>query len=437
MKRRKFLTSSFAGAALYASARSYGRILGANERVHLAIMGVNGRGQAHMGALRQLPEASLDYLIDVDSIVLSARAAEYARKGRPAPKTTGDYRRVLDNRHIDAITVAVPDQWHARAAIDGLNAGKHVYVEKPVCAYPREGELMIESAAKNPRLILQYGAQRRSSRVLREFVQLARGGVLGNIYQADTWYSNIRTSIGTGVDEPPPATLDWELWQGPAPRRMYRSNVVPYNWHWFWRWGTGELPNNAMHELDVARWVLGVDFPQRVFVSGQRRFFRGDDWEMYDTLAMQLEFPAGQIIRWNGHSCNQILEHGRDRGVLIIGDKGSALVDGDFYEIFDLNGKTVTKVDGGSRTAASDRIGGSNLDVMHFDNFLSLVRGVITEPLAPIREGHISTLLCHLGNISYRTGLDLQCDPATGRPVDPAAMKLWSREYAPGWEVTA
>ena len=355
LTRRGFLASSAAGAAMAATARSYARILGANDRVHIAVMGVNGRGQAHMNAIAMLPGVALDCLIDVDHLVLEKRAAEFAAKGQPAPKTAGDYRRVLDQHRIDAITVAAPDHWHARAAIDGLKAGKHVYVEKPVCAYPREGELMIEAAAKRPNLVLQYGAQRRSSTILRDFVQLARGGVLGEIYQADTWYSNIRTSIGVGVDGPPPANLDWDLWQGPAPRRSYRSNVVHYNWHWFWRWGTGELPNNAMHELDVARWVMGVDFPERVVASGQRRFFRGDDWEMYDTLQLELAFPGGKIIRWSGHSCNQILEHGRDRGVLIMGEKGSAMVDGDFYEIFDLNGKSVTKVDGGnsSHTATS------------------------------------------------------------------------------------
>ena len=440
VNRREFLSgataSATAGVVLATSARSYARIMGANDRVHLAVMGVNGRGQAHMDALSKLPDASIDFLIDVDSLVLEKRAAEYAAKSKPRPKTAGDYRRVLDNRAIDAMTVAVPDHWHARAAIDGLKAGKHVYVEKPVCAYPREGELMIDAAARNPKLVLQYGAQRRSSDVLREFVELARHGALGEIYQADTWYSNIRTSIGVGVDGSAPRNLDWELWQGPAPRRSYRSNVVHYNWHWFWRWGTGELPNNAMHELDVARWVMGVDFPERVSASGQRRYFRSDDWEMYDTLALELAFRGGKIIRWSGHSCNQILEHGRDRGVLIIGDKGSALVDGDFYEIFDLAGKSVSKVDGGTRTATTDHVGGSNLDVVHFSNFLALVRGTRTEPVAPIREGHVSTALCHLGNIAYRTGLELHCDPVTGIPAEPAARQLWSREYAPGWELT-
>ena len=357
-------------------------------------------------------------------MVLAKRAAEFASKGRPMPKMAADYRRVLDDRRIDAITIAVPDHWHARAALDALQTGKHVYVEKPVCAYPHEGELMIAAGDRNPKLVLQYGAQRRSSQVLREFVGLTRGGILGVIYQADTCYCNERGSIGTGVDGPAAATLDWDLWQGPAPRLSYRSNVVHYNWRWFWHWGTGELPNNALHELDVARWVLGVDFPESVQVSGQRPFFRGDDWEMYDTLSMEIGFTGGKLIRWSGHSCNQILEHGRDRGVLILGDKGSALVDGDFCELFDLAGKSISRINDGS-----------DLDVRHFNSLVSLIRGTLTEPVAPIREGHISTLLCHLGNIAYRSGSGLHCDPSTGQPHEAAAMEFWSREYAAGWEL--
>ena len=439
--RRHFLKNATAAAlgssvAAASSAWSYRQILGANDRVRFAVAGVNNRGAAHMTAIASLAGTSLDYLIDVDSEVLRRRIDEYAAAGHRSPKGAGDYRRVLDDKSVDAITIAVPDHWHARLAVDALRAGKHVYVEKPVSAYAQEGEVLMAVAAALPRQVVQYGAQRRSSQVLTEFVELARSGVLGNIYQADTWYADARKSIGNGADTNVPAHLDWDLWQGPAPRTHYRSNVVHYNWHWFWRWGTGELPNNGMHELDVARWVMGVTFPERVAVSGQRRFYRGDDWEMYDTLLAEFTFPAGQIIRWTGHSCNMVPQYGRSRGVMVMGEKGCALLDSDSYEIFDLEGKSVRGAGGGA-AIATDHRGGGNLDNAHFTNFVALIRGRSSVPVAPIREGHISTSYCQLGNIAYRSGLTLHCDPVTGRPSEAAAMQLWSREYAPGWDFTA
>ena len=358
--------------------------------------------------------------------------------GHGAPKGVGDYRRVLDDKSIDALTVAAPDHWHSRMAVDALKAGKHVYVEKPVSTYPREGEVLVELAARHPRLVVQYGAQRRSSEVLQEFVGLVRSGELGDIYQADTWYADARKSIGNGVDAAVPANLDWDLWQGPAPRTHYRSNVVHYNWHWFWQWGTGELSNNGMHELDVARWVMGVQYPECVAVSGQRRFFRGDDWQMYDTLLAEFAFSGGKLIRWSGHSCNLVAQYGRGRGVMVFGDRGSALLDADSYEIYDREGRSVRRVGGvGATGVAPDHRGGSNLDAAHLGNFVALIQGKLSVPVAPIREGHISTAYCALGNIAYRSGLTLHCSPATGRPYEPAGMKLWSREYAPGWDFTA
>jgi len=258
---------------------------------------------------------------------------------------------------------------------------------------------------------------------------------LGEIYAADTWYANNRKSIGVGIDGAPPPNLDWDLWQGPRPRRTYRSNVVHYNWHWFWHWGTGELCNNAVHEVDIARWLMGVEFPERVSARGERRFYRGDDWEMYDTMRLELTFAGGRVIRWDGHSCNAVARYDRGRGTLIYGTKGTALVDRNGYEVFDLAGKSVRKAVARATSSTTDTVGEGALDILHIDNFAAVIRGNSSALASPIRESHISTLLCHLGNIAYRTGTDLTCDAATGRPASTAALAYWTPEYESGWEI--
>jgi len=212
---------------------------------------------------------------------------------------------------------------------------------------------------------------------------------------------------------------------------------VPYNWHWFWKYGTGELCNNAMHELDVARWMMRVAFPDKVSVRGSRQFFRGDDWEMYDTLGMDLFYPDGRVIRWDGNSCNGMPRYGRGRGVLLLGTKGSAVVDRNGYELFDLAGKSIRAVSAPSTSETTGTIGEGILDVYHARNLVDVIRGNAPVLASPINEGHISTTLCHLGNIAYRTDATLSLDPKTGKPTSAEAMKLWSVAYEPGWEVKA
>ena len=418
------------------SARSYAQIKGANDRLRVAVVGVNGRGQAHMSAFTKLPNVAVTHLVDVDSQVLAKRAGEFTAKGNPAPETVHDYRRMLESKAIDVVTVATPDHWHAKLAIDAMDAGKHVYLEKPIGMVPAEGEALIAVQQRTKRK-LQVGNQQRSSQETRQLADLIRAGELGDIYEAQTWYANNRVSIGRGREVPPPAHLDWDLWQGPRPRGPYRSNLVPYNWHWFWKYGTGETCNNAMHELDVARWLMGLTYPKTVSARGSRRFYRGDDWEMYDTLALDLVYGDGRTIRWDGSSCNGMERYGRGRGVLFLGTKGSAIVDRNGFELFDLAGKQTRKVLAAASSETTGTVGEGALDVYHAGNLVDVIRGRANALASPIREGHISTTLCHLGNIAYRTGAVLTLDEATGRPSSPEAMKLWSVDYEPGWEVKA
>ena len=436
MDRRTVIKGAGATLAVAMSARSYARIKGANDRLRVAVIGVNGRGQAHMSAFSKLPNVDITHFCDVDSAVLAKRAGEFAAKGHAAPRTEGDYRRLLDSKAVDIVTVATPDHSHAKLAIDAMNAGHHVYCEKPIGIAPAEGEAMIAVQKRTGRT-LQVGNQQRSSPETRQLLALIQAGELGDVYEAQTWYANNRGSIGKGHMATPPANLDWDLWQGPRPRAAYRSNLVPYNWHWFWQYGTGELCNNAMHELDVARWLMGLTYPTRVEAQAAKQFHAGDDWEMYDSLALTLQYDQDRTIRWNGQSCNAMLTYGRGRGVLLLGTRGSAVVDRNGFELYDLAGKSIRQVMAAATSETTGTVGEGALDVYHAGNLVDVIRGRASALNSPIAEGHISTTLCHLGNMAYRTDSVLDIDRATGKPTGAEAMKLWSVAYEPGWEVKA
>lgn len=434
MDRRTMMKGAGTALAMSMSAKSYAAIRGANDRLRVAVIGVNGRGQAHLSAFAKLPNVAITHLVDVDSQILTKRAGEFAAKGNPAPKTERDYRRLLDKKNVDIITIATPDHSHAKLAVDGMKAGRHVFVEKPVGLAPAEGEAMIAAQQSTGRQ-LQVGNQQRSSPETLQLLALIRAGELGEIYEAQTWYGNVRGSIGRGEIVAPPPHLDWDLWQGPRPRGQYRSNLVHYNWHWFWKYGTGEICNNAMHEVDIARWLMGLTWPTSVSARGERRFHKGDDWEMYDTMALDLNFADGRTIRWDGHSCNAVQRYGRGRGVLLLGTKGSAMVDRNGFELFDLAGKSIRTVKAPAASETTGTTGEGALDLHHAKNFVDVIRGGAANLASPITEGHISTTLCHLGNIAWRTGGTLAVDSATGRPISAEAMKLWSVDYEPGWEL--
>lgn len=436
LTRRTAIGAAGVTLGLAISARSYARIKGANDRLRVAVVGVNARGQAHMAAFGKAANVEVTHFVDVDSTVLAARAAEYAKGGHRAPATERDYRRLLDRRVVDIVTIATPDHSHAKIAIDAMDAGHHVYCEKPIGIAPAEGEAMIAGQRRTGR-VLQVGNQQRSSPETKALLALIRAGELGEVYEAQTWYANNRISIGLGREIPPPPNLDWDLWQGPRPRGPYRSNLVHYNWHWFWKYGTGEICNNAMHEVDIARWLMGVTYPTSVSARGARNFHRGDDWEMYDTMQLDLNYANGKTIRWNGQSCNALTTHGRGRGVVLLGTKGSAVVDRNGYELYDLAGKRTAEVKAAATSETTGTIGEGVLDVYHAGNMVDVIRGRASALASPIAEGHVSTTLCHLGNMAYRTGETLTVDPASGRPASAAAMKLWSVDYQPGWELRA
>jgi predicted dehydrogenase len=417
INRRHFLgvaASSTLGYGLSSSSAA-----SAENKLIVGVMGTGGRGTGLAQEFAKQPGVEVAYVCDVDEKRVNHAAEAVNKVAGKAPKAVPDFRRILDDKDVNILVVATCNHWHAPAAIAACAAGKHVYVEKPCSHNPHEGELLVEAAQKNDRRV-QMGNQRRSWPKVMEAIQEVRNGAIGRAYFAQAWYQNTRSSIGKGKETTPPAGLDYNLWQGPAPRRAFHDNYLHYNWHWFWHWGNGELGNNGIHMIDVCRWGLGADFPIHVTSSGGRYRFQ-DDQETPDTHIVTFDFADRKSITWEGFSCTQMGD-GKVADVIFYGDNGTLAINGGNYTIYDPKGKEVRKASGSSSEA------------LHFANFLDAVRngGHLN---SPIDEGHKSTLLCHLGNIAQRTGRALRCDPKNGRILeDSQAMAMWKRAYEPGWE---
>ena len=426
------MATGAAGLAITSSARSYSQIMGANERLNFAVIGLNSRAYAHLSSLHANKDAArIGYVCDVEKNIMAKFAAKTEQQMGDAPKCEQDFRKVLEKTDVDAITIATPDHWHAPMAILGLQAGKHVYVEKPCSHNPAEGVMLVKAQQKYNKLV-QMGTQQRSSPHTIEIVKKIHDGLIGRAYYAKCWYTNGRKSIGEGKSAPVPATLDWDLWQGPAPRQAYRDNVQPYNWHWFRIWGTGETLNNGTHEIDVARWALDVDFPKRISASGGRYAYQ-DDWQFYDTLNVGFEFDD-KAMAWECSCCNHMHHFNRDRGTIVEGTNGTVLVDRDGYEVYDLKGKKIDEFKVGQATSSDDLVGRDSMTDAHFANFIAGIRK--GEKLnAPVSVGNVAVTMLQMANVAWMVRRDLNTNPANCMAVnDTEAMRLWSRDYEKGWE---
>ncbi|MCO6491825.1 MAG: Gfo/Idh/MocA family oxidoreductase [Phaeodactylibacter sp.] len=438
--RRDFIKTAAAGAAavtlgpISLTAKHYRRIPGANERVRIAIQGCYRRFDGLLPSFKQLDNTDIVYVCDVDAKRQDRAVAAVREATGQDAKAEKDFRKILQQDDVDAVFLATPDHWHAPAAWMALDAGKHIYIEKPCSHNPREGELLIAFQEKYGKVV-QMGAQQRSAPESREIIAEIHNGAIGEPYLATAYYSNGRGKVEDAHQVPPPEWLDWELWQGPAPRRPFVDILADYNWHWFWHWGTGETGNNATHELDIARWALQVTYPELVYVDAGKYHFKDDPWVMYDTMLATFKFPGGKTIQWDGKSRNPYLTYGGGRGTIIYGTEGSVHVNREGYQLFGRSGELVRENFSGGKEAGTALGGGGDMTTLHVKNFLDAIRGEATLH-APIGEGAISTHLCHYANISSRMGnARLEVDPETGRFKDQRAMEeYWSREYEKGWE---
>jgi predicted dehydrogenase len=440
--RRTFIKKASSGAFALSlggmlpafSAKSYQNIVGANEKIRVACMGVNSRGLAVGKNFAHQKNCEVLHVCDVDSRAADICIDAIGKIQSNKPQATPDFRNALEDKNLDALIVTAPDHWHAPAALLACSAGKHVYLEKPCSHNPNEGEMLVKSAEKHKR-VLQMGNQRRSWPNVAGAIAELHAGVIGRPYFAKTWYTNNRPSIGIGKETAVPAWLNYDLWQGPAPRKAYKDNLIHYNWHWFWHWGTGEALNNGTHMIDLARWGLNVEYPTKVNSTGGRYMYQ-DDWQTPDTQVINLEFENKSMISWEGRSCNGKSIEANSVGIIFYAEQGSMVIEsGNSYKIYDLKNNLVKEVKNNFTVDARNLSDPSqNLDALHILNFFDGIR-LGTKLNSDIVSGHQSTLLVQLGNISQRVGRSLAINPTNGHILnDKAAMKFWSREYEKGWE---
>lgn len=421
VSRRNFIKSS---AGVTAAALAIPTIIpssafGANDKISVAVLGVNGRGGSHIDNFSKLPNVQVTHLCDPDNVVLQSVAKEFTEKQGKSVKTEKDLRRLYEDKSIDAVSIAMPNHWHALATIWACQAGKHVYVEKPGSHNFHEGRLMIEAAKKYKRIV-QHGVQLRSSVALQEAVKHLRDGLIGDVYMARGLVYKWRPDIGNKGTEPVPEGLDYDLWTGPAEMRPFSKNYVHYNWHWNWNYGNGDIGNQGIHETDLCMWGLGVNtFPDKITSAGGKFLWKGDCKETPELLSSSYIYSKeNKIIEFAVRPWMTSREDGVDIGNLFFGSEGYMVVKGyDNYETFL----------GKERKPGPSRKEGGN----HFKNFIDAI--VANDPSilnGPVETAHLSSGLAHLGNIAYRTGRALTFDNKTEKFVgDKEANALLTRKY--------
>jgi predicted dehydrogenase len=430
MNRREFLAQSAAGLA--APAVVSRAAVNANDTIRVAVVGMNGQGKAHISEYTGMDKVELAALCDVDESVLGARLGELEKRGVRAPKTYTDIRKLLEDKSIDAISIATPNHWHSLMGIWACQAGKDVYVEKPCSHNVWEGKQLVKAARKYNRIV-QHGTNSRSAAATREAMKMLRDGFLGEIYMARGLCFKWRDTIGRAKEEPVPAGVHYDLWTGPAPLKPFTRNRFHYNWHWQWDYGNGDIGNQGIHEMDLARWGLGVKLPTKVSAMGGHFMF-DDDQETPNTMTATFEFNEGgrkkllvfEVRHWiSNHEAGIGERTGRDGkpdpntiGNLYYGSKGYMAVDG--YTSYK------TWLGREQQPGPARREGGSN-----WANFIQAMRTRKVDDLnADIEEGYYSTVLVHLANISYRLGRTLHFDPASERVIgDDEANKMLTRAY--------
>ena len=408
MKRRQFLSAS---ASLIGTSHLWAA---AGDRVRVAIIGMGGRGSELMRVFSDVPAVEIAAVVDPDGNRAEQAATWLFKKTAKRARVESDMRQVFEDKEVDAVIIATTNHWHALTAIWAMQAGKDVYVEKPVSHNFFEGRKLVEAARKYD-LIVQGGTQRRSYGLFRKVMQMLHDGVIGDIYLAKWFFPGRRDSIGFKPVETPPSWLNWDLWLGPAPEQPFHANLVHYNWHWFWDFGNGELGNNGIHLVDISRWGMKKALPVKIHSWGGRFGYKD-----------QAQTPNTQNVTWQYADGTSII--GEIRGLYtaepmtwdFFGSKGHMHISGDskLQIVLGRNKEPEPEVP-------------PLAEVNHYANFIEAVRTRNRSLLnAEIHETHISTALCHLGNIAYRLGRELRFDPSAGSFVgDAEADKLLTRTF--------
>ena len=430
--RRQFLKQTglnVAGAAAL-GVPTLTRAAGANEKIVLGVIGPGGMGMNLLQSFASQKDAAIAYVCDPDANRMNAAAKEAEKLTGQAPKAVKDLRRILEDKAVDAVIIATPDHWHAPATILACDAGKHVYVEKPASHNIREGRLMIEAARRNKRVV-QVGTQSRSTEHVMKAMELLRNGAIGEVLVSKAWNSQLRSSIGRAQPSPPPPALDYDLWVGPAPMVPYQSNLLPSIWRWWYAFGTGDIGNDGVHDIDIARWGLGVDtHPSTVAALGGKYFF-DDDQQFPDTQYVVYEYPGERTggrkkqLIFEQRIWSPYVQEGHENGNAFYGTKGLLILGkGGGWQLF------------GPRNEPREKMTGKPDGPAHHRNFLECIRND-QKPHADIEIGHLSSTLSHLGNIATRVGRVLHFDPKSEQIAgDDEAARLVRRTYREGhWAV--
>lgn len=395
----------------------------AAKSLRVAVVGL-GRGMGHLQALLKIPDVEIAYLAEVDPQRLASGMRAVAAVQKKLPHGLTDFRSALEDATLDAVFLALPNFWHTPASLLALQAGKHVYVEKPGSHTPHEAEMLVAASQRYGRLV-QMGNQRRTW--MKDAILALHAGAIGTVRHGRSVYVNSRKALNS-MDRALPKGIDLDLWQGPVPddpRRDTLRGLIHYDWHWFWHWGNGELGNNGVHFLDILRWGLRADYPSRVTYTGGR-YWHDDPQETPDTATATYDFGHASC-EWVHSSCHPRRGEKTPAEILFYGDHGTMAIHRDTWTVYDLKGKEVQ--------IGTSRVAGMG-DLAHIGNFIEAIHGA-AELNSPIDEGQRSTMLCHLGNIAFRTDTVVTCDQKTGAVIgNPEAKRFWSRpQYRHGWDV--
>ena len=426
--RRSFLQQSGAGVAgaVALNAAVGVRAASVSEKIGMAAIGTGGQGTNLARSFSKQKDVEIHMVCDTDRLRAERAARDVGSITGKTPRVVQDLREVLDNQSIDAVTVATPDHWHGPATLLAVEAGKHVYVEKPCAHNVREGRLMVEASRRHNKVI-QVGTQSRSSPAIQEAMSLLHDGAIGDVLVAKAWNSQRRRNIGHAQPGDPPS----DLWVGPAPLLPYQSNRLHYNWHWWFNFGTGDAGNDGVHDIDIARWGLGVDVHPSTIASLGGKYYFDDEQEFPDTQYVAFDYPGDGTL---GQKKQLIFEHriwspyrqeGYENGNAFYGTEGMLLLGkNDGWKLYGPRNKLIK----------SHSAGG--MGEPHHRNFLDCIKNV-KRPNADIGIGHLSAALCHLGTIAARKGRSLEFNPQTEQiQGDDDANALVRREYRDGhWAV--
>jgi len=417
LTRRDFVKrSAVAGAAL---AMPFSKVRGANDDIRVAVAGVRGRGWGLVGDFKSVQGVRVVALCDVDGNVLDQQVKKLKEQNGDV-QGYGDHRRMLEDKSIDAVCIATPDHWHVPMAAAAIVAGKDVYVEKPMSHTIAEGRYLVNLARKHSKMV-QHGTQIRSTEGTREAIEYLRSGKLGKVRMAKAINCQLRGPIGRVPDSEAPPNVNYDLWLGPAPKRPFNKNRFHYNWHWFWDYGTGDTGNDGIHQIDIARWGLGVQMPKAVSCSGGQLFY-DDDHQTPDTQVATFEYDDVYLMfemrLWTPYPLE-----GHDNGDVFYGDEGTLSIGRDGWQVTFKNGKPGP--------------GGPRGKYFHAENFIKAVRSRKAGDLhAGVEEGHYSAALCHIANIAMRVGRRLKFDAQNDRFIDDAEANTYlTKQYRKGYEL--